>query len=114
MIDGSWLSGLAALIAVGVSAYSVLQARHVRQRSDIMQQSKVDAGAYDRARLIYESSIKELEHRVTDLTSRLTSMSLEKDKLQQQVWDLQALAERLRRTLTANGIKLEGNYNVER
>lgn len=106
-MDGSLLTGIAAVLAVAVSVYSVAQARRVRRRSDNIEHTKVDAEAYDRARSIYESSINQLERQVQQLTSRLSSVSLEKDRLQTQVFDLQRLTERLSRTLLVNGIKIE-------
>jgi hypothetical protein len=106
---GSLMTGVAALGAVIVSVWSVVQARRVRRRSEDMEHSKVDAAAYDRARGIYESSILQLERQIEMLTRRLTEVTIEKDKLHGQVFDLQRLTEQLRRTLIANGIRMEGD-----
>ena len=110
MIDfGGILTGIAALIAVLISAYSVIQARRAKKGAASIETRKVDASAYDRAQKIYESSIHQLEQQIGNLANNQDRIQRENTRLQELVYELRAYQQVLVNVLRTKGIDVPTN-----
>lgn len=67
---------------------------------------KVDAGAYDRARLMYEAGIRQLEEQLARLRAQLAEEQQVSSSLRLQVRALEDTVARLRREIIAAGLQL--------
>lgn len=92
-----------AASAVGASIVAFIGYR----QSVRVERGKIEAGAYERAKKIYEDSITELEERIQRLRTDLDEERTDKRRLRDQVNGLQLLVERMRRHLLLAGIELD-------
>jgi predicted nucleic acid-binding Zn-ribbon protein len=95
-----WLTPTAS--AVGASLVAWIGYR----QSVRVERGKIESGAYERAKKIYEDSINELEDRVQRLRSDLEEISADRRSLRDQVDQLQRLVTRMRRQIMLAGIEL--------
>lgn len=92
-----------ALSAVGASLVAFIGYR----QSIRVERSKLEAGAFERAKAIYESSINELEDRIQRLRTDLEEVVNDRRGLREQVDQLQNLVMRMRRQIRLAGIELD-------
>lgn len=102
---GPVLAGLAA-IACAYLAYK--QATKVSAASSRVEIQKVDAGAYERARGIYESGIKQLEEQLTRLRVQLDEEREVSGRLRTRISDLEDTVAKMRRQMMVAGIDFSG------
>lgn len=99
---------IADVVTPAVSAVGASLVAWVGYRQSVrVEKSKLEAGAFDRARGIYESSINELEERIQRLRADLEEVVTDRRVLREQVEQLQNLIMRMRRQLRLAGIDLD-------
>lgn len=85
-----FLQALISLVPLGVAAFATYAAIKANRTTAQVEQQKVDAAAYDRAKQIYESSLSHLEKRCETLERQLDLVQRENDQQRRQVADMQA------------------------
>lgn len=99
---------LAGLAAVACAWLAYKQATKVSAASSRVEIQKVDAGAYERARGIYESGIKQLEEQLTRLRTQLDEEREVSGRLRTRISDLEDTVARMRRQMVIAGIDFAG------
>lgn len=79
------LTAFAALLAVAVSLFSIVQVRRAQKDTAEVGSKKIDAEAFERARDSYEAAIHQLEGQVARLTLELNSMRSQRDELEVRI-----------------------------
>lgn len=102
---GPVLAGLAAVICAYL-AYR--QATKVSAQTSRVEIQKVDAGAYERARAIYESGIKQLEEQLSHLRKQLDEEREVSGRLRTRVSELEDTVAQMRRQMMLAGIDFSG------
>lgn len=104
---------LIALIGAASGILAWFQNRATTKKMAEIEQTKVDSQAYERARLIFQASIDELEERIRRLKSELTDTRtelkealVEKQMLMVRVEELERVVSRLKMKLNIAGIEL--------
>jgi hypothetical protein len=104
-VIGPVLAGFAAVICAYL-AYK--QATKVSAATSRVEIQKVDAGAYERARLIWESGIKQLEGQLTHLRTQLDEEREVSGRLRTRISDLEDTVARMRRQMMLAGMEFTG------
>lgn len=91
-------------IATGLFAY--LQSGKASEKAAKSEAMKVEAGAYERARKLYEDGIRQLEEQLDRLKRQLTDEQDVSNKLRRQINDLEDTVSVLRTQLIKAGIEL--------
>ncbi len=99
---------LAALTAVFCAWMAYKQATKTSAEASRVEVQKVDAGAYERARVIYESGIKQLEVQLTNLRQQLDEEREVSGRLRTRISDLEDTVARMRRQMMLAGIEFQG------
>lgn len=99
---------LAAIAAVSCSYLAYRQATKVSAEASRVEVQKVDASAYDRARAIYESGIKQLEEQLSHLRKQLDEEREVSGRLRTRVSELEDTVARMRRQMTLAGMDFAG------
>lgn len=99
---------LAALAAVLCSYVTYKQATKVSAEASRVEAKKVDAGAYERARVIYESGIKQLEEQLTHLRTQIDEEREVSGRLRTRVSELEDTVARMRRQMMLAGMEFTG------
>ena len=95
----------ADLITPAVSAAGASAVAYIGYRQSVkVERSKMEAGAFERARKIYEASITEMEERLQRLRTDMEEILTDRRHLKSQVEQLQIVVERMRRQLKIAGI----------
>lgn len=87
---------LLALLTIGLSAAAFFAATRANRTQAAAAQTAVDAGAYQRAKEIYEGAIETLKGQTAQLHSEVVSLQGEVTRLRLQGTDLSAEVSRLR------------------
>lgn len=85
-----YLQVLIGLVPLGVAAFAYYSAIRANRITAQVEQQKVDAAAYDRAKQIYESSLSLLEKRCEQLERQLDQVQRENDQQRRQMADMRA------------------------
>jgi hypothetical protein len=100
---------VAAIAAIPGSVAAWLaykQATKVAAAAGAAEVRKVEAGAYERARKLYEAGIEQLEEQVRRMREQLATEQDVSNRLRNQVNELEATVGRLRAQLIRAGIDL--------
>lgn len=105
------LSGFVAAVLGSYLAYKkAVKASEAASRSETL---KVEAGAYERARKLYEDGIKQLEDQVARLRREVTDERGVSDSLRKKINELEETVARLRQQLIKAGVELPPHIQEE-
>ncbi len=103
-MDPLLLTAIGSVFAVGVSFYSVMQVRKSAKDSSHVEQNKIDAQAFQRARENYEASIQQLEQQVARLKRSLDDVREEKYIVQSRLLKCESQLELFRQLLQKSNL----------
>jgi ppGpp synthetase/RelA/SpoT-type nucleotidyltranferase len=99
---------LAGIAAVACAYLAYRQATKVSAQTSRVEIQKVDAGAYERARGIYESGIKQLEEQLSHLRKQLDEEREVSGRLRTRVSELEDIVAKMRRQMMIAGMDFQG------
>lgn len=117
---GTWLPAvLAAAVSIVVGYFSYKASTQAAQTTAAatlrVKTVEVDAAAYERARAMYESGIKQLEEQIGRLSAQVNEERDASNRLRDQVRALEDLVAQMRRQLIVSGIDVAvGQLNETR
>lgn len=91
---------LLSLLTIGLSAAAFFAATRANRAQSQAAKTAVDAAAYERAKMLYESAIDTLKGQTTDLHDQVVSLQTEVSRLRVQSADLSSEVTRLRSSNT--------------
>ena len=99
-----WVPVVVALIAAipGILAYR--QALAAARATANNVRMDIEAKAYERARLLYEQGLQELERQIANLREQLAMEQDASNRLRNQINELEETVARLRRQMALSGI----------
>jgi len=95
-----------AIIGASAGLLAYWNNRQTAKKMALIQQNKVDSEAYERARIIFQASIDELEERIDRLKKELNDERAEKETLRVRVDELERIVMSLKWKLQLAGIEL--------
>lgn len=97
---------IAALPGIIGSVFAYRQSSRAAEKASKTEAIKVEAGAYERARKLYENGIRQLEEQLDRLKLQLTDEQDVSAKLRKQISELEDTVSVLRQQLINAGIEL--------
>lgn len=101
----TFVQALISLVPLGVAAFATYSAIKANRITSQVEQQKVDAAAYDRAKQIYESSLALLEKRCEQFERQLDQVQRENDRMQRENEQMRRQMTEMRARMTAAGLK---------
>jgi septal ring factor EnvC (AmiA/AmiB activator) len=106
MSDAVVIAVIAGIPGVLSGFFAYIQSKRANDRSAQAQMSKIEAGAYERARKLYEDGIRQLEEQLDRLKRQITEEQDVSDILRRRVRELEVTVEHLRQQLYRSGTEL--------
>lgn len=107
-MDGSVLiTIIAAIPGLGAAYLAYRQAVKAADTSSKNATLKIESEAYNRAKTLYESAIKQLEDQIGRLRDQVRDEQNVSNGLRKRIYELEETVARLRVQLTGAGIRLD-------
>src|ERR1043166_4290684 len=104
--DPVLIASIAGVPGLAGAYLAYRQSIKAAEKSSRAETLKVEAGAYERARQLYEDGIKQLEEQVRRMRQQISDEQAVSSGLRQQINELELTVSSLRRQLINAGIEL--------